>query len=220
MIVATAVPSLGFDADTVVSAAVAKQFFSLGYRWCARYVSRSAPEAGDLTPEEISTILAAGLALIVVQHAPEPNWTPNDAEGLAWGRAAVANVEALGIPPGLSIAKDHEGVNVSGRASTVAAVSAAHINLWSAVVRTAKYEPLLYVGFDCGLDATQLYDNLTPTRYWKSASNVPTPVKRGYCMEQLNINQTRMVDGQPFSYDEDVIMADALGGLPKWAVGG
>jgi hypothetical protein len=218
MIVATAVPSLGFDTDTVVSAAVAKQFFSLGYRWCARYVSRGAPEAGDLTTEEIATILAAGLALIVVQHAPLPNWTPNDAEGATWGQAVVANVKVLGIPPGLSIAKDQEGVNMGGSANTVSAVTAAHINTWSAAVRSAGYQPVLYTGFDCGLNAMQLYDNLTLARYWKSASNVPTPIRRGFCMEQLDINQTLVVDGQSFSYDKDAIMADALGGLPNWLI--
>jgi hypothetical protein len=218
MIVAPAIPSLGFDSDTVVSAAVAKEFVSLGYRWCARYVSRGAPEIGDLTSKEIATILDTGLALIVVQHAPEPNWTPNDAEGLAWGHAAIANIKALGIPPGLSIAKDHEGVDVSGSASIVSAITAAHINTWSNVVEAAGYQPVLYTGFNCGLNAAQLYNNLTLARYWKSASNVPTPIRRGFCMEQLDINQIIIVDGQTFSYDKDAIMADALGGLPNWLV--
>jgi hypothetical protein len=218
MIVATAVPSLGFDTDTVVSAAVAKQFFSLGYRWCARYVSRGAAEIGDLTPDEIATILGAGLALIIVQHVPEPNWTPTDAEGLTWGQAAIANVKALGIPTGLSIAKDHEGIDVSGSSSIVSAITAAHINTWSSAVRAAGYQPVLYEGFNCGLNAAQLYNNLTLARYWKSASNVPTPIRRGFCMEQLDINQIIFVDSQTFSYDKDAIMADALGGLPNWLV--
>ena len=218
MIVAPAIPSLGFDSDTVVSAAVAKEFVSLGYRWCARYVSRGAPEIGDLTSKEIATILDTGLALIVVQHAPEPNWTPNDAEGLAWGHAAIANIKALGIPPGLSIAKDHEGVDVSGSASIVSAITAAHINTWSNVVEAAGYQPVLYEGFNCGLNAAQLYNNLTLARYWKSASNVPTPIRRGFCMEQLDINQTIFVDSQAFSYDKDAIMADNLGALPNWLI--
>lgn len=212
MIVQRAVPSRGFDTDTEITADAAAAFVAAGFRWCARYVSRAAPEQGDLTKEEVNTILAAGLALIVVQHAPPANWSASNSNGLLWGRAALRNVQLLGLPIGLSLFKDHEGVNLSAADATEIA---GHINNWSQPLRQAGYSPGLYVGFDAGLDAAQLYYRLTLNCYWQSASQVPAPEVRGYCIHQIN-GAGGEIGG--VTYDLDMLDADAKGDLPYWLV--
>jgi hypothetical protein len=83
-----AAPGLkGFDADTVISADIAQQFKQAGYAFCARYLSLSdGQEAGDLSNSEALAILNAGLALVAVQHVPEPGWVP---------RKSLSNVPAI-----------------------------------------------------------------------------------------------------------------------------
>ena len=205
MQLALAIPgAIGFDTDTPLDATTAAGFVAAGYHFVCRYVSRDAPEPGDLTSTEVGIILAAGLALMVVQHAPEPDWTPSAALGKVWGEAAVSNLRALSLPPGVMIWKDHEGVATGSSSSDVAA----HVNAWSAALAGAA-EPGLYVGYDCGLNAQQLYYDLTLSRYWKSLSNVPAPALRGFCMEQT-------VGGTTF--DIDVVASDAHGGVPTWLI--
>ena len=71
---------LGLDCETAVSAAQAKAYFDHGYRFCIRYVSRTdalrAQHAVDGTPDlseaEAAAILAAGMAVMAVQHPAGP----------------------------------------------------------------------------------------------------------------------------------------------------
>ena len=66
--------SLGFDTDTVISLSIAQQFASQGYHFCVLYLSLGSSEAtGDLSYQEVSNILQGGLALMPVQHVPDPD---------------------------------------------------------------------------------------------------------------------------------------------------
>lgn len=210
MIIVPAQPSIGFDCDTNLSLDAARAFVLADMSFVVRYVSRYAPEEGDLSSDEVQNILDAGLALMIVQHAPEQGWSPSVAVAKMWAEAAVQNTLALNIPRGLTIWNDHEGVLMS---STPSAISA-HLNAWSQVILDAGYQPGLYVGFDSGLNAHQLYNDLILTRYWKSASNVPAPAKRGFCMQQM------LVSGliANVAYDKDIVSLDYLGGIPNWFV--
>lgn len=212
MIIVPAQASIGFDCDTKLSLDAARAFVLADMSFVVRYVSRYAPELEDLSLDEVQNILDAGLALMIVQHAPEPGWSPSVAVARGWAEAAVENTLALNIPRGITIWNDHEGVSMS---STPAQISA-HINAWSKVVLDAGFQPGLYVGFDSGLSADQLYYDLSLTRYWKSASNVPAPAKRGFCMQQM------LVSGviANVAYDKDIISLDSLGGIPNWFIAG
>jgi hypothetical protein len=43
----------GFDSDTIVTAAVAQQFFSQGYKFCVRYLTLLGQQtAGDLSSKQ------------------------------------------------------------------------------------------------------------------------------------------------------------------------
>jgi len=97
---ASSVP--GFDCDAVLSADLARQFFSQGYKFCLRYLSR-AQAAQNLTVQEVMDILNSGLALMPVQHARPPGWSPDASLGQADGQEASANAKATGFPSGVSL---------------------------------------------------------------------------------------------------------------------
>ena len=60
--------SLGFDANTVLGRAIARQFFAGGFKFCLSHLSRSTEPPGDLGVQEAEDILSSGLALMPVQH--------------------------------------------------------------------------------------------------------------------------------------------------------
>ena len=93
---ASSVP--GFDCDAVLSADLARQFFSQGYKFCLRYLSR-AQAAQNLTVQEAMDILNSGLALMPVQHARPPGWPPDASLGQADGQEASANARRLVFLP-------------------------------------------------------------------------------------------------------------------------
>lgn len=73
---------LGFDTDVVVSVSTAQQFSQQGYRFCARYLSHNTQQgSNDLSTIEATNLLDAGLAIIAVQHVPQPGWSPTSALG-------------------------------------------------------------------------------------------------------------------------------------------
>jgi hypothetical protein len=124
-----------------------------------------------------------------------------------YGENAAAFTKQVGIPAGVNVWCDLECV-----ASGVAAAEVvAYCNDWYDAVAAAGYVPGLYVGYDPGLSNEQLY-GLKFEHYWaayNTNSSVPT---RGYQMVQSP--QKTHVAG--LSYDDDLVKADALGGLPVW----
>src|ERR1700679_3188315 len=104
--------ALGFDTEAPVSAQEAADRRRGGFVFCIRYLTRVSPveDASDLTANEAQTILGAGLALSAVQHVHRPGWSPSAQLGTLWGNNAAANAKSVGLPPGINIWLDLEGV--------------------------------------------------------------------------------------------------------------
>src|SRR3989338_7287703 len=113
---------LGFDTNTVVSAALARQFYADNYRFCVRYVARTeqSKASNDLSYQEAKDILSAGLALMVVQHVQGWSWTPTGALGTEYGANAALFAQEIGVPKGVNLWLNLEGVKSGVTANTVA----------------------------------------------------------------------------------------------------
>jgi Domain of unknown function (DUF1906) len=173
--------TIGFDLNSKINAAKAKQFYADGYRFCLRYVGRTDHHASnDLTEDEGKVILDAGLAMMVVQHYPGAGWVPDAALGDDYGRHAASNASQAGIPDGVNVFVDLEGIKSGTPASDVIA----YCNSWFAAVETGGYVPGVYVGANAILSGDELYWDLKTTHYWKSGSTVPDIPHRGYQMVQ------------------------------------
>lgn len=192
----------GFDTDTPLTAAAAQAYFERGYRFCLRYISLGAEQAGDLSSQELAAILASGLAFMPVQHVERVGWQPSAALGSVRGQAAAGDAQAVGLPAGVNLWLDLEGV-ADGTAATDVSQ---YCQSWFAAVAQAGYLPGLYVGGNCGLSGTQLYE-LPFQHYWHSASIVPALPQRGYQMSQ------KLVDNL---IDADIVFSDQFGGTPVW----
>jgi hypothetical protein len=187
---------------------VAQQFVSQGYAFCVRYLSRTQGQApGDLSAAEANAILGAGLALMAVQHVRAPGWSPTAALGQQDGANAGFNAGEIGIPAGVNIWCDLEGVN----AASVAPDVIGYCNAWFDAVAAAGFVPGLYVGANCILDGQQIYD-LKYQHYWKSLSRVPVLPARGYQLVQTGV--TDPVNG--IGIDQDVAQTDSAGGQAIW----
>lgn len=201
---------IGFNSSDALNPIQAKQFFNKGYRFCIRYVGHSKPAPGsytDLTTEEGQSIIDAGLALMVVQHPLAAGWVPDPNLGQSFGQFAAANSGAAGIPAGVNVWLDLEGV----KAGTAAADVIAFCNAWFAEVEAVGYETGVYIGAAPGLTADQLYWDLKTKHYWKGGSSakagVPDDIpNRGYQMIQ------RISD----EFDSDVTCTDNFGDGVKW----
>lgn len=204
--------ALGFDADSTITPAIAKLFAAQGYTFCLRYLSVGAGQAhGDLSPAEANNILAAGLALMPVQHVLRPGWSPTAALGTTNGTHAAANAAAIGFPAGVNVWCDLEVV----AAGTTADEVTGYCNAWSDAVSAGGYVPGLYVGADIVLTGPQLFE-LKFEHFWKSESRVPAIPVRGYQMVQTMV--PKPVNG--IGIDKNVTQTDAQGGQVLWLVAG
>jgi hypothetical protein len=198
----------GFDMDTPLDEAAALILAKL-YRFCARYVSLTEnSDPGDLTSQEVSVIIASGLALTPIQHVRFPGWVPSGTLGAHDGALAAGHARAAGIPNDANLWLDLEGVD-SGVDSTDII---AYCNQWYSSVRAVGFVPGIYVGAGSLLTGDQLYYGLSFAHYWKSASDVPTPSVRGYQMLQGEVNVVR----GGYIVDEDVTQTDSLGNRVQW----
>ena len=154
--VAPAFPSWGVDCITKFTASSAASLKAAGASFAVRYL-------GSLSPEELHAILDAGLLCSVVTYAN--HFAADD---------AVAVLRALGVPAGVTVWLDVEGVLTDPKA---------RVNTWADTISAAGFTPGLYVGANCGMTAEELYQ-LRVTRYWRSMSLVPTP-QCGFVMSQL-----------------------------------
>jgi len=145
----------GFDINSIVSSAVAQSLKDAGYAFCIRYIPRTANlVAGNLSNTEALHILNAGLALMAVQHVALPDWAPTAALGTAYGSYAASYCkDTVGLPPGINIWLDLEGVAPGTPAQNVID----YCQAWYNDVNSAGYIPGIYVGYDTILDSQQLY---------------------------------------------------------------
>ena len=203
----------GFDSDDAIDAASAAALAAAGFGFAIRYLSRTTPQnQGDLSAAEVGWITDAGLGLMAVQHCPLPGWAPTLALGAQYGTAAAVNAAAIGLPQGVAVWLDLEGV----APYTTAADTIAYINTWAGVVAAAGFMPGLYIGANQPLTGNDLYWRLRTAYYWRSASNVPDIPYRGYCMAQA---LAPSIDGIPVSIDRNVVFLETPQTLlPSWAV--
>lgn len=209
-----AAPGLaGFDTATPVTVATAKALRQAGFRFCVRYLSRATPQvAGDLSHAEAQAILAAGLALMAVQHVMGAGWIPSAERGAQYGAAAATNAKETGLPLGVTLWLDLEGV----RKGTDNEVVIAYCNHWFDRVAAAGYEPGVYVGAASRLNGNDLYWRLKTRHYWRSGSRVPDLPHRGYQLAQRITDGSDTVSG--IELDRDVTCTDAFGGTAIWLV--
>ena len=203
----------GFDADVVITRDAASAFFEHGYRFCIRYVARRKASDHDLSPAEAATLLGAGFGLMIVQHVEsEDGWVPTPTKGAEYGTTAASESSRIGIPPGVCVWLDLEGVAVGTPADDVIG----YCNQWHSAVASAGFVPALYVGWHSGLNPTQLYRSLRFTHYWGAynLNSDQVPAVRGLQMKQ---SASRPIDRLPefdFEFQTDLIRTDALGGRP------
>jgi len=202
--------AVGFDCDTVLNATSAQAFVTAGFGFVVRYLSLGTIESyGDLSLNEAAAILEAGLALMAVQHVAYQGWVPTQLLGQTNGQNAANNAQSIGLPAGVTVWLDLEGINTTTSNTDVIN----YVNAWSAPVAAAGYVPGLYVGANCILTGDQLYYDLNLAQYWKSGSNVPTVTTRGFCLVQTIDNSYSVGRG---AYDKDVVQADNMGSTPFW----
>ena len=202
----------GFDADTPISFAAAGQFFAQGYRFCLRYVGRTAMGNEDLTSDEAEDILRANLALMVVQHVEEEGWSPTGGLGTTYGTNAATFSQQIGIPAGVNVWLDLEGVSPAAAAGDVAA----YCQAWYTAVAAAGYLPGIYVGWEPGLSAQQIYD--LPFQHYWGAYNVDgdaTPAC-GWCLKQHPGSGGTVAGVDTSVYDDDFALTDAEGRTAMW----
>ena len=197
--------ALGFDTDAPVTSEEAAARKAAGFVFCVRYLTRVRPEEdpSDLTAAEGERLLDAGLAVSAVQHVAREGWMPNAQLGSLYGANAAANARSVGLPGGMNIWLDLEGVAGGAASSDVAA----YCNAWFAELADAGYLPGIYVGANCGLTGDELFFALSTKHYWKSGSTVPDVPHRGYQM----IQSISKITG-----DRNVTQPDGEGGTVMW----
>ena len=197
----------GFDANQVLTANDAQALKNAGYDFCIRYIPRTANlQNGNLTNREAADILNAGLALMAVQHVAMPGWAPNTSLGTAYGSYAATYAQQVGLPAGINIWCDLEGVATG----TPAADVIAYCQAWYVEVRTAGYVPGIYVGYDTMLTPQQLYNDLSFQHYWR-AYNGPQVATRGF---QLMQHTEKTVSG--ITIDPNTTQSDNMDAAVVW----
>jgi hypothetical protein len=198
----------GFDINSIVSTTVAQTLKNAGYDFCIRYIPRTANlAAGNLSNTEALHILNAGLALMAVQHVALPGWAPTADLGTAYGGyAATYCKEVVGLPAGINIWLDLEGVAHGTPAQNVID----YCQAWYNEVNNAGYVPGIYVGYDTILDSQQLYSKISFKHYWR-AYNGPVVNVRGF---QLIQHTEKTING--ITIDPNTTQNDKLGDAASW----
>lgn len=194
-------PAFGIDTVLRLTASQCAALRARGFSFACRYL-------GGLTPDELATILAGGLAVFPVTYSRKPGWVPTPGMGAADGKAAVTRAKYLKLPAGTTVWLDLEGCSGSADATT------AWVNEWAAAIIAAGFDPGLYVGYSPGgLDENALW-KLKVDRYWRAPFALE-PARCGPCMFQLYPLNTK-VEG--VNVDVDVIGHDRLNRVPNWVV--
>src|SRR2546423_1235423 len=203
----------GVDTTESISAVAALAFRRHGYRFAVRYVRRDKPHASALKVAEAKALLNAGIGIMVVQYVEsESAWTPSAAKGATNGAVAASECEKLGVPWGVTVWSDLEGVAPGTPSQRVID----YCNAWHTAVSRVGYVPGVYVGYRAGLTPGQLYRALKFTHYWAAYNlNVEQyPAVRGIQMKQSRARSSDRIPGLGLDFQVDRVRADALGGRP------
>lgn len=206
------VGSKGFDCNATVTLAQARRFVAHGYTFAIRYLRRDARHAFDLTPSELVALLTAGLGVMAVQHVALPGWVPTQALGDRYGDIAGEEAGRAGLMYGTTVWCDLEGV----ARGVLHQQTIDYCNAWCAAVRSAGYDPGLYVGDSPGLSSSELYHRLRFRRYW-AAYNLnrdQIPAVRGVQLRQHAATATDYPVDIPYEIDVNLIGRDRLGDTP------
>jgi len=203
-----AVPdALIFDTEFPCSLDQLLALKAIGFRGGVRTVTvEKAVDPSDVTAKEVENFMAAGLGLMLYQRPRNPGWLPSATLGKADAEVFVAKATAAQYMVGGTTWDDLEGIGGNG-AATIAYANAKAVDM-----RAAKFFLGDYVGFDVPLTGDELFHDLVVTTYWRSLSNVPDVVKRGYSMIQIAEN----VPVAGVVVDINLARADKLGGRPYW----
>jgi hypothetical protein len=192
--------AFGFDTDTpLTDAQISVLKANFNYTFCLRYVSRGPAPATDISAAEVGRLLAADVALMLVQHPPLAAWIPTTALGTTWGAAAASNASGAAVAKGITLFCDLEGVDGSVPASDIIGFC----NAWAAIVNTVGFVPGLYVGANCGLTVAELSGLNFPV-FWKSCSIVPVP-SQGFSMTQGPCDVSRGDGNVSVGVDENTV---------------
>jgi hypothetical protein len=176
-------------------------------------VRRDKPHASALKVSEAKSLLSTGIGLMIVQYVEsESAWNPSGSKGTKNGGVAASECELLGVPWGVTVWCDLEGVAPGTPSQRVID----YCNAWHAAVSGAGYVPGVYVGYRAGLTPNQLYRALKFTHYW-SAYNLNVdqyPAVRGIQMKQSKAGSTDRPKGVTIDFQTDRVGADKLGGRP------
>lgn len=152
---------------------------------------------GAATKARADACLAAGLGVFGVTFGNQYN-----------GPAAVAQMQALGLPAGTSCFLDLEGIKDLSDANTTAIIG--KVNAWADAVSAAGYLPGLYVAPPQPLTSQEMYA-LKVVRYWKGGGSIrdrhgalAEPSGCGWCMTQMWPSYTLggvFVDGNMVGHD-------------------
>jgi hypothetical protein len=206
---------IGFDTTDRLNPVTAKQYFNKGYRFCVRYLGRGDGKSkyDDLVETEAQVIVDSGMGLMAVQHPLAEGWSPTQTLGQSFGSAAAKLAGDAGLPSGVTIWLDLEGV----KASTMDTAVIDYCNAWFAEVAAVGYATGVYIGAAPGITPDQMYWNLKTKSYWQGGSSVAAGVPadiphRGYQLVQHIQNA-----GKSNEFDSNVTKNDAFGSGVMWA---
>lgn len=182
-----------------------QQIAANGYKFVVRYVACPGGMFVDvLTPPEASALLAAGVAIGLIQAIQKAaNISPEN--GTRDGASAAAQAKALGYPAGAVLWCDLEGIFHDAPALI------SYLNNWGKAVQAAGYPAGLYNGPQNLLTAAQIQALIFP-HYWQPAANAPAP-SRGYQLVQM---APPNVAAGGTAIDVDVVTRDHRGDLPTF----
>jgi hypothetical protein len=165
----------------------------------------------NITSSELAAILSTGLGVMLVGESRANGWIPSSILGSADGLREVTKSRALGIPSGITIGCDLEGIGGTDQETID------YCKAWCDVVRQAGNVEMAYVGAGVPLTAEQLYQ-LPFHRYWHSLSEVSNVAGVGYCMTQLFPTLNLGLPTGALAVDLDVVQQDKRGRLPTMVI--
>lgn len=210
--------SIGFDTIEALTADQYTAMRALGFKFRWGYL-------GDLHVDEIAKATAAGVGVMVIQHARALNWNPDSTKGAEDGARAVRDAQSAQLPAALPLWADIEGCADNATFADVDAYS----KTWCAAVAGSGHPAEVYCGWKLPADAEQLW-SLPFTGYAKSFSSLITPAKRGYKLLQLfstfpkgecfvrDFDPAAPASVASINIDIDVAQCDYLGARPKMLV--
>jgi Rv2525c-like, glycoside hydrolase-like domain len=210
------------DTSQPVGAELAQRLYTttlLGLRiqGVGQYVGLHTNGPWDITQERLAAILETGLAVWLIQHCFEgkspanPGWTASAALGAELGVNARRNANLVGYAEGAHLVLDLEGCASSG------APVVDFVNAWADQVKDV-FSPLVYVGYDCGLSAEQLYEALPDVHAYGSDAGPREVATRGFVWKQHPETTLHLGTVGDLRVDPGTLRADALGGRLRWMV--